>query len=347
MKTLLLAAATLVAASLLSACQQDPQSATGPTLPLTPPGGGGTTTPAHPAITYCSSVTSHGKTYSTVGVMDTDGTHQTNIYTGVQYESIGTPTWSPTGGSITWSGRVYGSGDRIMAIDVSVNSSGVAVGSNLRTLVSWQTSDSVGVQSIRWCQQATTGKIAFALHHTNTVGAEFNVYDLCTVPAGGGTVTVVASRNPSRSGSLMLYNPTWSPDDSKIATYASIFLNDTGSAQANSFVVFNASTGAVTDSIPVTLHTIWRSPWSHSGLNELVIPYPYGPIYYLTPTSGSTPASSGLTGYHTTWSPNNSSVMFLSTPGAGGVLEKTVPNSTTASTVLSSFNGTNLDWRQN
>jgi hypothetical protein len=66
-------------------------------------------------------------------------------------------------------------------------------------------------------------------------------------------------------------------------------------------------------------------------------------MYYLTPTSGSTPTTNNVNGTNLTWSPNNSGIMFT----WNGVLKKAVSFTSSTATILSSFNGTQLDWRQN
>ncbi len=348
MKTLRSLSLLISMALLVASCQQDPQSANGPNLPLAQGGhgGGGSTTPANPAITYISSTTSHGHTTWGIAVMDTSGANQTVIYTPSTGYIVYNPTWSPTGGSIAFAESDFSLGvSAIKVIDVSVNSSGVAVGSNLRTIASWSASDSEGVFNNdddcgpAWCQQSTTGKIAFLLYHTNWSGSP-NHYrtDLCTIPQAGGTVTMLATRTPSNNGVAdMLFAPTWSPDDSHIA--ARVFAGG-----PDPVLVFDM-TGAVTDSTPLaTTSTNRPVRWSHSGLNELVIGSGgTNPMYYLTP--GSSPTSESITGSTGTWSPNNSGIMYLN----GGAMLKVIPNTTTATTVLSSASGIggNLDWRQN
>lgn len=63
-----------------AACEQPNQVPSNSVqLPLKSGGGGGSS--AHPALAYIAAKTSHNSTYATIGVMDTDGSNATNIYT--------------------------------------------------------------------------------------------------------------------------------------------------------------------------------------------------------------------------------------------------------------------------
>jgi hypothetical protein len=330
-RTFFFALSVVAAASILSSCKQDGQSISGPgaVLPLSAHGGGGGSTPAQPAITYLTTPSSNKTSYYDVCVMDTDGTNQTVIYTAASGVTAWSPSWSPTGGSVAWcemTGDGIGTAEAIKAIDVTVNSNGVAVGSNLRTIASWTGADSVMIagspRTTTWCQQSATGEIAFTLWHTNKVGLEHNVLDLCTASSSGGTVTVLASRNNGASYEYCL----WSPDDSKIAmTYP------------GAIVLYDASTGAVDDSILESI-SARDIAWSHgSVLNSLV--FGGSQTHYLMP--GSSPTTENVNSGTVTWSPNNSGVM-----SAYGDLTKLKPFTTTTTTILKSFIGTQINWRQ-
>ena len=147
-----------------------------------------------------------------------------------------------------------------------------------------------------------------------------------------------------------------SPDDSKIA----VLLDSQYTWY--SVVIVNASTGATTDSIPLSgspTSQWYLSEWSRTGLNSLLLTKQSDAhIYYLTPTSGSTPIQGIACGgvdpngipispLGATWSPNNSSIMFpYSTQPYSGkcgcypyteALQKVTPFTTNATTVQSSF----------
>ncbi|HZK75609.1 MAG TPA: hypothetical protein VFD13_01765 [Candidatus Kapabacteria bacterium] len=310
----LLFAACFVAASLLSSCKQDPQSALGPNLPLNSP-----STPAHPALTYISSVTSHRTTYATVGVMDTDGSHATNIVTASSSSDIySSACWSPTASSIAWS-DILGTGSyasAIKAVDVSVNSGGVPVGSNVRTIYSTSNSDSMVITGgLAWCSASTTGEIAFIREHFNA--ANWGLYELCTISQSGGTVTVLQSYKKLRTQNGNTYvaghygSPTWNSDDSKIA------FDRADTNGHHTIVIASASTGVTSDSIPLSLAGVGGIEWSRSGIDKLVYnstPNSSTPweIYYVAPATGSTPTTNSVQGTAPTWSPNNSEVMYAS-----------------------------------
>ncbi|MFI5202599.1 MAG: TolB family protein [Candidatus Kapaibacterium sp.] len=339
MKTLLFAACVL-AASLLSSCKQDPQSAMGPNLPLNSP-----STPAHPAITYVSTPVIHNATYYAIGVEDTTGANKTNLVTAASNsnsETFLSPCWNYSGGSITYK-DVAGTTNSIKAFDVSVNSNGVPVSSNERTIYSLATSDSAVIQSgPAWCATSSTGEIAFTRNH---LGSELGLSELCTISQSSGTVTVLASyRKLNTNGIVMSHflSPTWSPDDSKIA----VIREDT--IKHFTIMIFNASTGAAEDSIPISLNAgvIGGIEWSRTGTNELVFTrIPNGgstyEIYYVAPSTGSTPSTNSVVGNSPTWSPNNSGIMYINS-----ALKKVMPFTTTTTTVASSPGGSSLNWKR-
>ncbi len=348
MNSSLLHAATFASALCiaLSSCQQDPQSANGSSAS---PRMSTPSTPAHPAITYAGSVVSHNSTYATVGVMDTDAGHQTNIVTAASTSNwIVMPSWSASGGSIAWvQGLNTGaSASELDAVDVSVNAKGVAVGSNTRTIYSTSNADSMSVNWPAWCSVGSTGKIAFVRQH---IGSNIGEAELCTVSESGGSATVLQTvRAYQWSGSVRIYGryryPTWSPDDSKIAVVRTDTDSYMGSAWRQTILIVNASTGAITDSIPVAL-TVSGLQWSRSGSNQLAFAAKGTSgsyqIYYCSPSTGSTPSTNAVVGTFPTWSPNNSGIAYLNSG-----LNKLVPFTTSTSSVSSSFTGSYPNWKR-
>src|SRR5205807_8110290 len=132
MKTLLsFSISTILAVAFFAGCQQDSNSLNYPMSMSTQ-----VTADAHPAWTFGSSktvtiTTKHTTTttkYGTIAISDSDGTDLTNIYTGPGYpgttvfNSAGSPTWSPSGGSISFiqNSVQNQNGTAIKIIDVSV-----------------------------------------------------------------------------------------------------------------------------------------------------------------------------------------------------------------------------------
>jgi Tol biopolymer transport system component len=344
MRTFLFAVASLVAASILSSCKQDPASTVGTPLPLS-----SNTPAANPAVAYIGSATATVKkviyTYCTIAVMDSTDANQTNLVTAAFNTTEGAfayPSWDYDGTSIAY-GSYETSAWAINAVDVSVNSKGVPVGSNVRTIYSLTSSDSVLLQAgPAWCASSSTNKIAFTRLHFNK--SDYGITDLCTISQLGGTPTVLASyKKLLGTVCLGLYeSPTWSPDDSKIA----VARQDTD--DHFTIVIFNSSTGAAEDSIPISgaCHDL---QWSRSGLNELL--YVYTPnsetaweLSYVAPSTGSSPTTNSVTGYNPTWSPNNSGVMYYSYSSNGlAKLQSFTSNSTSLEV---DFPGGTLDWKR-
>jgi hypothetical protein len=363
-KLLLFAAAALASASVLSSCKQDSQSPTGPNLPLSAGGSGGsggTSTPAHPAVTYRGNVTIKRAGYSTIAVMDSDGTHQTNIVTAASdgnTENLVNPTWNYSGTSIAYSDQGAGlyvtnsngvilgvNPSYIKAVDVAVNSSGVPVGSNGRTIYSLAASDSATMFARPvWCSTSSTAKIAFVRDY---IGSKLGQSELCTISQSGGTPTVLSTVHATFLHSYVW--PTWSPDDSKIAA---VRWDTTSSTYSHATImIFDASSGSALDSIPFSARNIGSLEWSRTGANELVFKAfttTSGPylIYYCAPTTGSTPTTNSVAGGDGTWSPNNSSVMYIYNNIAPPALLKNIPQTGTTSTVQSSFYGQMLNWKR-
>jgi hypothetical protein len=347
MKTLFIFAATVAAASLLSACQQDPQSANQPLV--LPQGTSSSSTPAHPAITYPSVVAVHSSNYNTVGVMDTDGTHQTDIVTAsTTYETLRNTCWNYSGGSITY--RDYGSSSSslypssIKTTNVTLNSKGVPVGSTPSTIYTLNSSDDAYVgNGLAWCSTSSTAQIAFVRQHT---GSQNGLSELCTISQSGGTVTVLASyQKLNTAGTVTSYftSPTWSPDDSKIA----VFREDT--IGHVTIMIFDASTGAATDSIPMSLSNMNHLEWSRTGANLLafaVLSSGGYSIYYCAPTTGSTPSTNSVAGSFPTWSPNNSSLMYVATASSNKLMKVTQQTNSTAQLTTGGPTGAWLNWKR-
>ena len=251
--------------ALVTGCKQDPNSSANNLMPMktTPP-----PADAHPALAYYGTTVSHNTTYSTIAVMDTDGTDQTNIYTaGISFSlalSAGgnRPSWSAAGDKICFAERTSQSNPFsyvIKKVDVSVVS-GVAHGSNVTTLYTSNTSDSIGIYSQVYSSLSTTGKIAFEVHRGTAASTKYA--KLFTISTSGGTPTLLYQSTDGLTHSFNEIN--WSPDDSKIA-----FIDNTGVPHQGLIRIIDASTGVQTDSIAPGYFNINSLEWSRSGLNKL------------------------------------------------------------------------------
>src|SRR5687768_4942507 len=98
MKSLLSFSIVLLFVIVLAGCETDPNSSVG--APDIRPMAAGASD-ANPAIVYKTTKTSKGQTYPAVGVMDSNGTNQTVIYTGPS-ATITFPSWSPSGGTVSF-----------------------------------------------------------------------------------------------------------------------------------------------------------------------------------------------------------------------------------------------------
>ncbi|MDP4219082.1 MAG: hypothetical protein Q8916_06095 [Bacteroidota bacterium] len=337
MKTIFFITSAVLATILFSACKQG--SNLTDNMPMRTNAGSGSST-AHPAITYVSGTTLKKIFYNTIAVMDTDGTHQTNVYTASSSsETDMNPTWSPSGGSIAWKTISSAVSSSILTAEISVNSSGTPVASNQRTVYSPSSSDSLSIITPAWCTSSATAKIAFVRQY---IGTNLGKSELCTISESGGSVTVLASYSKKNSAGTVISHytyPTWSPDDSKIA----VIREDT--IGHNTIMIFDASTGAALDSIPIS-GGVSELEWSRTGMNKLV--YIYTPnsstawsLYYADPTTGSTPSTNSVTGGAPTWSPNNSSIMYVNSS-----LMKVIPLTATTTTVSSSGPGNKMNWKK-
>jgi hypothetical protein len=335
--SLLMLAGSLASGVVLTGCQQDPGSTGSPsTLPLNNPHGGGGSTPAHPELTWSGYQTSHGTTYGAIFVADSDLTHATAVHLSPSGNTwFGrTPTWS-SAGSICFSkgGGSASAPDTIEAIDVSVNSSGVPVESNFRVIVGL-TSQADRLNNPFWSSTTAVNKIAYTTH-----GAAGKLW---VVSASGGTPSLILSVDTSSAHvSSPLGDPTWSPDDSKLALIRL-------SASSTTIMILSTSTWTYIDSITVS-GTIDGLEWSRTGsTNKLAFSvYASGnyQLYYVDPVTGATPTTSGVAGNYPTWSPNNSAVMYNN----AGSMYKNVPFSSTTSlvgTLAGSYSGPSVKWKR-
>ncbi len=270
--------------------------------------------------------------------MDTTGANATTIVTGSSGTTYTSPSWNYNGSTIAYA-RVASGTYKINTVDVSVNSKGVPVGSNDQAIYTLAPSDSTVLLTgagPACSATSSTGLVAFAQVHTDR--QHYGITELCTMPQSGGTPTVLASYK-KLNGTVIegIYQwPTWSSDDSKIAVARQ------DSNREYTILIFNASTGAPEDSIYVA-GTVSHLEWSRTGENYLAYSFSTGSayeIYYVTPSTGSTPTTNSVVGSYPTWSPNNSGIMFQNSGEY-----KLVPFTTATSSVISS-NYPYLNWKR-
>jgi hypothetical protein len=314
------------------------------------PKGDNITTIANPAIAYTSKVTSgkgkNSNTYETIGVMDADATHQTNVYTAsTTTEHIWKPTWSPDGISLSWIKQEprYSGPSEIVAADITVNSNGVPVAGNYRTIasVSPQSPDYFWIFAQAWCSKTETAKIAFIVTFGSGISGTTYLY---TVSTSGGEWNMLSSIYTTES--VYYSNLCWSPDDSKIA----VLLKNMG--EGDKILIFDSQTGDLVDEIlpPSGVASIFYLDWSRSGMNTLAFVAGSAEyIYYVTPpTTGTTPTTNNVTGVFPSWSPDNSSLLFYT--GAWGHikagLKKVTPFTSNVTTISSTFSGFYLNWKR-
>jgi hypothetical protein len=312
-------------------------------------------TPANPALCYEGYTTLKGKGYRTVAVMDADGTHQTNLY-GTTLP-IGTylddESWSPGGTSISFvenNGSTTAPVGAIKAIDLSVNSSGAAIGSNVRTIYDLPAGygTSGGVQ---WSSTSAMNKIAFATWNPNTTDRT-----LWVVPATGGAPIRVWGSDATyikEDGSVLghrqtLSNATWSPNDERLAAVRL----DSAGAPTNPYAVAtimifnttdNGNTWTYTDSIKIAGSTstpVANLEWSRgaNGIDKLAygnLNYNAnkGQIFYVDPVTNAVPTTQGVLGRCPSWSPDNMTLIY-NNRSSGDYLSKITSFSTNVSNVV-------------
>jgi hypothetical protein len=333
--SLLILAGSLASGVALTGCQQDPSSTGRPNaLPLNNPHSGGST-PAHPALTWEAYTGSSHSLYGAIYVADSDLTHATAVHLSPSTTTFfGSPSWSPTGGSICFSKSGGGASapDTLETIDVSVNSSGVQVASNLSTIVGLpnQTDRMYWFDCPAWSSTSSMGKIAYT-----TFGAAGKLW---VVSASGGTPTCILSVDTGTvHNSHPVANPTWNSDDSRLAVACS----------PHTIRIYNTSTWVCVDSIQFSVG-LGAPEWSRSGLKKLAFGLYTSSAWQLNfcdTTTGSTPTTNSVTGAYPTWSPNNSSVMYT----IGSSVYKNVPfSSTTTSvgTLAGSYTGPFVKWKR-
>jgi hypothetical protein len=327
--SLKLASLLFLAAAFISSCEQDPTSIGSSDLSL-----GGKPVAANPALVWVGAQLIGGVAYPALYVGDSTISPTARIHTvsSTSVHLMGAPTWSPSGGSVVFS--QVGSGsipDSIKAIDISVNTKGNVVSSNLRTIVA-QTSTSSRVKNSFWSSTAGANKIAY----TQDDGASNSLW---IVSASGGSPTQVASIDETWAGSTSgLGYPTWNADDSRLA----VVRHGNNSAM---IMIYNTSTWEYVDSIAVD-GTIFGLEWSRAGANKLAfglqaVGGTTNKLYFVTPTTGSTPTTNNVLGSYPTWSPNNSSVLYFNSQNA----YKNVPG-TTSTTLISNFGGLGMKWKR-
>lgn len=317
-KQLLSLSLAVLLAGALSSCKTESPMPTGPDMtPLKTSASGSKSTPAHPAFAYLGRATVNRTTFWSVFVMDSDGTHQTNLFpNGLNGHLITTdgtmqPTWSPSGNSIAFCVGNSTYTDSIYAFDISVNSSGVPVSSNLRLIYG----GSIHIVNVAWSNTSTTGQIAF-----NTING--NTDDVWVVSQSGGT-PVNVWHDTAGNGHMQ----SWSPDDSKLCFNRRVIVN--GTVTGRYLMIFNTtdqgSSWSYVDSIwlPISTYGIangveWSrgGTWGTTGKIAFTCASPSdqygtsGTLYYVAPSTGATPTTNGVLAMYPTWDPTNATLAF-------------------------------------
>jgi hypothetical protein len=329
----------LVAGAFLVGCDQDP-NASGPDI--RPMAAKGTSSITNPALVWTGAIQGDGQQsdaasyYSAIWVADSSfstGTHLVLKAKANRYSMYfnGVPGWSPSGGSVCLVQKgINTMPDSIKAFDISVstkkgNSYGDPVGSNERTLIGFANTNS-RIRNAFWSSTSTMNKLAYTTINGTTES-------LWVISGSGGTPTNIWTVD-----NLTLESPTWNADDSRLAV-----VRNNASGGTATIMIFNTSTGAYVDSISVS-GAIKGLEWSRSGMNKLAFGLNASgsdKLYYCDPTTGATPATNNVAGVNPTWSPNNSSTMYMNTSG----LNKNVPFTTSTTSVLT-FGGFGVKWKR-
>jgi hypothetical protein len=292
--------------------------------------------------------------------MDADGTHQTNLYGTAQSAGLyfDDESWSPGGTSISFVETNRGWNTTapaavIKAIDVSYNSSGVAVGSNARTVYSLPPTY-IATGGVQWSSTATMGKIAFGTWNPNNSDRT-----LWVVPQAGGTpirvwgsdATYIKEDGSVIGHSQYLSNATWSPDDHRLAAVRIDSTSTSNPYAVSTIMIFNTtdngSTWTYTDSIKVPGRgntSVADLEWSRTNVvNKLAFAdLGYngpnnGQLFYVSPVTGAVPATNGVLGRCPSWSPDDNAIIFNNRSGAGGdYLSRITSFSTNVSNVVAS-----------
>jgi hypothetical protein len=322
---------------------------------------GQTSTAAKPALAYEGSLMYKGSRTRTVSVMDADGTHQTNLFgtTEARGEHFRDASWSPTGTSICFSQSNLSNTApvaSIKALDVSVNSSGIAVASNVRTIYNVPPGSGLN-PGTAWSSTAAMGKIAFCPWNPNSTDRT-----LWVVPQTGGAPIKVWGSDATyikEDGSVLghrqsLGYPTWSPDDERLAVVRYDSSGTPDQYVVSTIMIFttgdNGNSWSYTDSIKVsaapgaTVVNMYYLEWSRAGMNKLAYGNAQdGLLYYVDPQTRdingvlTVPTTNGVTGTCPSWSPDNGTLIFNNTAGANSdYLSRIVPFTTTVTNVVQS-----------
>lgn len=328
MKTLLtFLSLVIVTTGFFAGCQQNPGALVNNDILKEPPMAPKITADAHPAWAFTTGTFSKGKTYASVAVSDVDGTDNTAVYTCTTTAPIlKFETWSPDGASISYlempaltannwyTGTSYGN-YAIKAVDVAV-AKGVASGSNVRTIFSLTSADTMKIVSQVWCPAASgSGTIAFMVHTPNTS----RIY---TVPASGGSATLIYTVNLT-DNRLNGNSLTCNPDGSRLA-FAQY--SGTGTADANSFweIKIIDFSGTVMNTLLSNSKQITELQWSNTGANILTfcmttlsVPTSADHDLYTIDLNAASPSATwrATASLEQFWSPDNTEIVYRGSAG--------------------------------
>jgi hypothetical protein len=341
MKKLLFSLSIMIfAVAYLTGCKQDPNSSMNSLMPMKAP----PPADAHPAWAFTSSKTVGSSVYSVIAVSDSDQTDVANVYTcGASNLMANSATWSTTGASISFIehpqiASAWGT-YTIKSVDVSV-SGGVASGSNVQTIYSRVTSDSMQIAAQAWCPASGVNKIAF-IGHTPTED------DIYTISTSGGTPTKIYSVAKA-DGNIRKFI-TWSNDGTELA-----FALDTGTSTnfKDAMKIIDLSGNVQATLIPGKYLAIFGVKWSHSGTDKISFHATTSTsgastsydIYTIGTTTGSTETKIvSASSSNAFWSPNNSELAYDIPSGTNAGVNKI-----NVSSLANTFVGTSHqfgDWK--